>query len=174
MENVGGVILSGSPFSVHDAEAPQIELELFDNLPILGVCYGAQQIANQMGGEVKASNTREYGRARLSYVQDANPLMKGVTVDSQVWMSHGDSIASVAEEFEIIASTPDVKVAGYQVKDRALFGIQFHPEVYHSEQGKIMLGNFLLDVCQMEANWTPDWRVCYCTRPSVIISPVFL
>jgi len=156
LNHVKGVILSGSPFSVHDPEAPQIELQKFNNLPILGVCYGAQQIANQMGGEVKASNTREYGRARLSFVKANNPLMAGVEMNSQVWMSHGDSIASVAEEFEVIASTPDVNVAGYQVKGKDLFGIQFHPEVYHSEQGKLMLGNFLFDVCKMSANWTPD------------------
>ncbi|MFT4661300.1 MAG: GMP synthase (glutamine-hydrolyzing) [Patiriisocius sp.] len=153
---VKGVILSGSPFSVHDDDAPSIELENYSHVPVLGVCFGAQQIANQMGGQVRPSNTREYGRAHLSFVDDNNPLMKDVDGNSQVWMSHADSIAEVAENFNIIASTKDVRVAGYQVKGKDVYGIQFHPEVYHSEHGKVMLGNFLFEICNLEANWTPD------------------
>ena len=136
-ENVKGVILSGSPFSVHDPESPQFDLDKLNGLPILGICFGAQYIAHHAdGGKVMPSSVREYGRANLAYVNEANALTGGLSENSQVWMSHGDTIAQVPTEFEIIASTSDVAVAGYQIKDKTVYGIQFHPEVYHTTEGK--------------------------------------
>ncbi len=149
-----GVILSGSPYSVRQEDAPFVDLNLFSGYPLLAVCYGAQFIAQQKGGAVEASGTREYGRANLSFVNGANPLFKGVSQNSQVWMSHGDTITQVPEEFEIIASTPDVKVAGYQIKGEHTYAIQFHPEVTHSTDGKTLLHNFLVDICHCSQDWT--------------------
>ena len=155
--NIKGIILSGSPFSVHDPVAPQIDLSpLIAHAPILGVCYGAQyMVHNREGGEVRKSNTREYGRANLRIVKENSPLLKGLTLGSQVWMSHGDTIFSLPEETEIIASTHDVEVAGYHFKGTREYGIQFHPEVYHTSEGKKILKNFVIDICGCEANWTP-------------------
>ena len=153
--NVKGVILSGSPFSVHDENAPQPDLEFFKNLPLLGVCFGAQYIAQKTGGEVVKSTIREYGRANLSFVNDTSDLLKGVDIGSQVWMSHGDTIASIGDKYELIASTDSVKVAGYQCTEDQTYCIQFHPEVYHSLQGSQLLNNFVVGICGCEQTWTP-------------------
>lgn len=154
---VKGVILSGSPYSVRQEDAPQVDLtEIQNKYPILAVCYGAQYIAHINGGSVEASNTREYGRANLQTLNNSNPLFKGIAVGSQVWMSHGDTITSVPESFEIIASTDHVKVAAYHIKETNTFAIQFHPEVTHSIDGKKLLENFLVGICGCSQDWTPD------------------
>ncbi len=151
-----GVILSGSPFSVRDEEAPVPELEnIRGKKPLLGVCYGAQYLAQTEGGNVMPSKTREYGRANLGYINKENELVKGMSDGSQVWMSHGDTITKIPENFEIISSTADVDVAGFKIKGETTYGIQFHPEVYHSEEGKILLKNYVVDICGCEQNWTP-------------------
>ncbi|MCC6690233.1 MAG: glutamine-hydrolyzing GMP synthase [Bacteroidia bacterium] len=155
--NVKGIILSGSPFSVRDPKSPDIEFNTFKGkLPLLGVCFGAQLMAQKFGGEVLPSKHREYGRANLSFVNNKNELFKSITFGSQVWMSHADTITKIPETYEVIASTADVKFAGYQVKGEKTFGIQFHPEVYHSEQGAQLLRNFVVDICGCNQNWTPD------------------
>ena len=155
--DVKGVILSGSPFSVRQADAPQIDFrKLEEKYPVLGVCYGAQYIAHSSGGEVVPSSIREYGRANLQYIQGENPLFKNITPGSQVWMSHGDTIASIPDNFEIIASTDTVKVAAYHIKGSDTYCIQFHPEVTHSTDGKQLLENFLVDICGCQQDWTPD------------------
>lgn len=152
-----GLILSGSPFSVHDPEHPKPDLSAFiGKIPVLGVCYGAQYIAQYNGGKVNRSTIREYGRANLKYVDDNSVLTKGMTENSQVWMSHGDTITALPDQAVVIASTNDVNVAGYQFNDQAVFGIQFHPEVYHSTEGKILLSNFIVNICKCSQNWTPD------------------
>lgn len=156
-ETVKGVILSGSPFSVRDEKAPKPDLsEIKGKLPLLGVCFGAQYLANNYGGEVLPSTIREYGRANLSYVDTHHPLTKGMSQDSQVWMSHGDTIKEIPENFEIVASTHDVRVAGYHIKGEDTYGIQFHPEVYHSTEGTTLLRNFLVGVCGCSQDWTPE------------------
>ena len=156
-DNIKGVILSGSPFSVRDENAPIPNLEGIKGvLPILGVCYGAQHIAKVSGGEVLPSKIREYGRANLSFVNSSNPLLEGISEGSQVWMSHGDTITTLPEGFEIITSTKDVQVAGYQVTKENTFAIQFHPEVYHSTDGKQLLSNFLVNICECAQDWTAD------------------
>jgi GMP synthase (glutamine-hydrolysing) len=155
-EYTKGVILSGSPSSVRQADAPQVDFNQFHGkLPLLGVCYGAQYIAQHSGGNVTPSEIREYGRANLEYIHVNNPLMHQLPEKSQVWMSHGDTIKSVPENFEIIASTDTVKVAAYQIKGTQTFGIQFHPEVTHSTDGKQLLQNFLIDICGCNQDWTP-------------------
>lgn len=152
-----GVILSGSPFSVRDSNALVPDLsEIKGKLPLLGVCYGAQFLAHNFGGEVLPSAHREYGRANLQYVDTSNALFKGVSLNSQVWMSHGDTIARIPDTYTIIASTADVKVGAYKIENETTFGIQFHPEVYHSTEGMTMLKNFVIDVCGCKQNWTPD------------------
>lgn len=156
-QKLKGLILSGSPFSVHDPEHPKPDLSAFlGNIPVLGVCYGAQFLARYNGGQVNRSTIREYGRANLKYVDDSCVLTKGMSENSQVWMSHGDTITAVPENAQIIASTADVNVAGYHFTDKQVYGIQFHPEVYHSTEGKILLQNFVVDICQCNQNWTPD------------------
>ena len=155
-EDVKGVILSGSPYSTLQEDAPQFDLSAIKGaLPLLGVCYGAQYMALTSGGKVAPSEIREYGRANLSDVSSESPLFKGISKGSQVWMSHGDTIMDLPVDFEIIASTHDVKVAGYKVKGEDTFGIQFHPEVYHSTDGKTLLQNFLYDVVGVSGDWTP-------------------
>ncbi len=149
--------MSGSPFSVRDKDAPQPSIEAFrGKVPILGVCYGAQWLAQNGGGEVMPSEIREYGRAKLSHVDNAHPLFKSISHNSQVWMSHGDTIMSLPDNYEIIASTDDVKVAAYHVQGEQTFGIQFHPEVYHSEEGTQLLRHFAVDICGLSQSWTPD------------------
>ena len=156
-DNIKGVILSGSPFSVRDEYAPIPNLEGIKGvLPLLGVCYGAQYLAKVFGGEVLPSKIREYGRANLSFVNSSNPLLEGISEGSQVWMSHGDTITSLPEGFEIITSTEDVQVAGYQITIEKTYAIQFHPEVYHSTDGKRLLSNFLVNICECAQNWTAD------------------
>jgi GMP synthase (glutamine-hydrolysing) len=152
-----GVILSGSPFSVRDKDAPNPELEnIKGKLPLLGVCYGAQFLSHNFGGEVLPSNTREYGRANLKLVDNDNPLLRNMSTFSQVWMSHGDTIASIPANYKIIASTQDVKVAAFQIENEETFGIQFHPEVYHSVEGMELLRNFVVNICGCKQNWTPE------------------
>ncbi len=154
--NIKGIILSGSPFSVHDTDAPIPQISAIKgNLPILGVCYGAQFMAHDNGGMVKPSDIREYGRAKLKYVDAGNVLTRDVNVGSQVWMSHGDTIAQLPENYKIIASTEDVKVAGFHVEGENTFGIQFHPEVYHSTDGAQLLKNFVVTICGCKQDWTP-------------------
>jgi len=156
-ENTKGIILSGSPFSVNDSKSPHPDLlSIIDKVPVLAVCYGAQLLAQMNGGNVMQSATREYGRANLSYINSSNSLMNGMSQGSQVWMSHGDTITNIPDNFEIIGSTDDVKVAGFQVKGKGVFGIQFHPEVYHSTEGSILLKNFIVNICSCSQNWTPD------------------
>jgi len=155
--SVKGVILSGSPFSVRDEEAPIPDLKnIKGKYPLLGVCYGAQFLSQFFGGEVKPSNTREYGRANLGFIDRSNLLMTGVPEFSQVWMSHGDTIVNLPENYSIIASTGDVKVAAYEVKGENTWGLQFHPEVYHSTDGKTILFNFVVSICGCSQDWTPD------------------
>ncbi len=155
--HIKGVILSGSPFSVRDAQAPVPDLTAIrGKYPLLGVCYGAQYLAQHNGGEVMPSKIREYGRANLGFIDQSCPLMQGLTQGSQVWMSHGDTILKLPKEFQIITSTSSVKVAGFQIANEATFGIQFHPEVYHSEEGTKLLKNFVTDICGCSQSWTPD------------------
>lgn len=154
---IKGVILSGSPFSVRDKDAPQPKLkEIRNKFPLLGVCYGAQFLAQNDGGEVMPSEIREYGRANLSFINTENELLKGMSQGSQVWMSHGDTILKTPENFEIIASTKDVKIGGFKIKNEPTYGIQFHPEVYHSTEGLTLLRNFLVNICKVSQSWTPD------------------
>ena len=154
---VKGVILSGSPYSVRDDDAPVPDLDQIKGvMPLLGVCYGAQYLANSFGGEVLPSNTREYGRANMVYVDDTDPLFSGVTAGTQVWMSHGDTIASIPANYRVIGSTNDVKVGAYSVDGEATWGIQFHPEVYHTLEGKKILENFVVRICACSQSWTPD------------------
>ncbi|MDA3953882.1 MAG: glutamine-hydrolyzing GMP synthase [Bacteroidales bacterium] len=151
-----GVILSGSPFSVRDKNAPIPDLTMIKkSFPLLGVCYGAQFLAHNYGGEVLPSEHREYGRARLSYIDKNDKLMKGFELDSQVWMSHGDTITKIPENYQIITSTNDVKFGGFKIADEDTYGIQFHPEVYHTLQGKRLLENFLVNICGCTQDWTP-------------------
>ncbi|NDC92998.1 MAG: glutamine-hydrolyzing GMP synthase [Flavobacteriales bacterium] len=155
--NVKGVILSGSPFSVRDASSPRPDLsEIKGKIPLLGVCFGAQFLAHHFGGEVLPSSTREYGRANLSFVDSNNILTKGMSNDSQVWMSHGDTIAQIPSNYSIISSTKDVEIAGYAINNEQTFGIQFHPEVYHTSEGKLLLSNFIVSICKCCCDWTPD------------------
>jgi GMP synthase (glutamine-hydrolysing) len=151
-----GVILSGSPCSVHDEDNPDVDISQFSHLPVLGVCYGAQLMAEQEGANVLPSRIREYGRASLCEIDHHNALMKEVTLDSQVWMSHGDTIASLPDNYEIIASTESVNVAAYKVKDQDRYGIQFHPEVTHSDEGKTILRNFVVHISGCSQDWTSD------------------
>ncbi len=156
-ETVKGVILSGSPFSVRDTNAPKPDLSLIrGKMPLLGVCYGAQYLAHFYGGEVKPSNSREYGRANLGFVDDSNSLLKNISQHSQVWMSHGDTIVRIPENYKVIASTADVEYAAYQIEGEQTFAIQFHPEVYHTTEGTQLLQNFVVDICGCKQDWTPD------------------
>lgn len=162
-KSVIGVILSGSPYSVHDPEAFKVDLTQFvGKVPVLGICYGAQFIANTHGGKVEKTNTREYGRAHLQTVDNQNPLFKGFEQHSQVWMSHGDTITAIPEGYECIASTDDVKYAAYwspspserEGKESPVFAVQFHPEVFHTVQGSLLLKNFVVDICGSKQDWS--------------------
>ena len=159
--SVIGVILSGSPFSVHDPEAFQVDLSQFvGRVPVLGICYGAQFISHANGGRVEKTNTREYGRAHLQYVDTTNPLFNGFAQNSQVWMSHGDSITAIPAGYECIASTSDVKYAAYYSANPSsagtapLFAVQFHPEVFHTAQGSLLLKNFVVGICGSRQDWS--------------------
>lgn len=154
--SVKGVILSGSPCSVRQPNAPQVDVSAIKGrLPLLGICYGAQYLAHHFGGCVEASDTREYGRALLRVTAES-PLLKGVSRQTQVWMSHGDSISALPEGAEVIASTEDVVNAAYQFTDEPTYAVQFHPEVYHTTEGGRMLQNFAMDICGCKGDWTPD------------------
>lgn len=156
LEGFIGVILSGSPFSVRSCDAPRVDLsQIKGRLPLLGVCYGAQYLAHNYGGEVAPSDTREYGRAKLSLADASDPLLKKMSQTSQVWMSHGDTIVRVPDNYRIIASTESVRVAAYRIEGEKTWGIQFHPEVYHSTEGKELLRNFVVGICNNSQDWTP-------------------
>ncbi len=154
-ESVIGVILSGSPFSVYDEKAFKAELAgIRGRVPVLGICYGAQFMAYTDGGTVEPAASREYGRAILEKVDQADPLMAGIQPGSQVWMSHGDTITSIPAAFRAIASTDKVAVAAYRVEGEQTWGVQFHPEVYHSEIGTDLLRNFVVGICGGKQDWS--------------------
>lgn len=153
---IKGVIISGSPYSVTDPDAPQIDLEMFrGKMPVLGICYGAQYMVHCAKGIVEKSKIREYGRANLSFVDTNCSLTQGVKQNSQVWMSHGDTILQLPKDFEVICSTQNVKNAGYRVIGEETYALQFHPEVYHSEDGFVLLQNFVKNICGCDCSWTP-------------------
>ena len=150
-----GVILSGSPYSVHDPEAFKVDLSQFvGKVPVLGICYGAQFISHTLGGKVEKADSREYGRANLETVDTTNPLFKGFDQHSQVWMSHGDTITAIPSDFEVIGSTKDVKNAAFASVKQPVWAVQFHPEVYHTAQGKTLLHNFVVDICGSKQEWS--------------------
>ena len=156
-ESVKGVILSGSPASVRDKDAPKPDLsEIKNKLPLLGVCYGAQYLAILGGGSVESAPSREYGRAMLTIVDPNDPLMKDLPSPTQVWMSHGDTITSLPENYKIVGSTESVEAAAFNIENEQTWGIQFHPEVYHSVAGKELLMNFVYHICKCSGNWSPD------------------
>lgn len=155
--NIKGIILSGSPFSVRQTDAPIVDVAaLSSSVPVLGVCYGAQLIAHLNGGVVAPSAHREYGRANLKSVVTNNSLFKDISEHSQVWMSHADTIVKIPETFEVIAQTDAVAIAAFQIKNSQIFGLQFHPEVTHSTEGKKILSNFLFEICKFTGSWTPE------------------
>ncbi len=155
LEGIKGIILSGSPYSVYDSKAFRIELsELRGKLPLLGICYGAQSLVHQASGKVEPSDSREYGRVELEIEQSQDPLMKGLDTKSIVWMSHGDTITEIPADFKIIARSKDVAYAAFRIEGEETWGVQFHPEIYHSEEGTKLLANFL-DICGMKRDWTP-------------------
>ena len=155
--SVIGVILSGSPFSVYDESAFKIDLsEIRGKYPILGICYGAQFISYANGGKVEPAGTREYGRAHLSTMDKSNALLTGLSDNTQVWMSHGDTITAIPEGFKVIASTSKVAIAAYQIEGEKVWGVQFHPEVFHSEEGTLLLKNFVVGVCGAKQDWSAD------------------
>lgn len=154
--NIIGVILSGSPYSVYDPEAFKLDLDdIRGRYPILGICYGAQYMAHVNGGKVEPAGSREYGRANLKTVDTTSPLFKGFDKDSQVWMSHGDTITALPKGFHCIASTDSVEFAAYQSETEQIYAVQFHPEVFHSLQGTQLLKNFAVDICGSKQDWSP-------------------
>ena len=157
--NLKGLILSGSPFSVNDENFPSVDIQSYiKKLPVLGVCYGAQLTAKMFGGRVDKSNKREYGRAILKTRNGADVLLKDISPNSQVWMSHSDSIVTLPPNFEILATTESIPVAAFKkttADSFPLYGLQFHPEVYHSAEGKILIKNFLVNICGCKQDWTP-------------------
>ncbi|CAL2082788.1 glutamine-hydrolyzing GMP synthase [Tenacibaculum sp. 190524A05c] len=157
LDNFKAVILSGSPYSVRSEEAPHPDLSgIRGKKPLLAVCYGAQYLAHFSGGLVAPSNTREYGRANLSFVKDGENFFKNISTGSQVWMSHSDTIKNLPENGVLLASTHDVENAAYKIEGETTYAIQFHPEVYHSTDGTQLLKNFLVDIAELEQNWTPN------------------
>ena len=155
-QSIKGVILSGSPSSVRDNGAPFPDISgIKGSLPLLGICYGAQYFAISAGGEVLPSKSREYGRANLSFIDNSSPLLKNISQNTQVWMSHGDTITKVPPSFKIIGSTQDVKVGAFKIDNEDSYGIQFHPEVYHTTEGSELLKNFVVGICKCNQNWTP-------------------
>lgn len=154
---VKGIVLSGSPFSVRDTEAPKIDISTFrTHYPVLGICYGAQLMAHLYGGEVRQANMREYGRAHLHIMDNNCVLFRGMKNNTQVWMSHADTIMKKPDDSEIIANSNNIEIAAYKIKNEKTYGIQFHPEVYHSEEGQILLKNFVVNICGIKQNWTPS------------------
>ena len=157
LDNVKGVILSGSPSSVRQHNAPMPNLDgILNEIPLLGICYGAQWLIHHHGGNVEKSDTREYGRAKLHISLQSDPLLKGMSAESQVWMSHGDTITKTPENVINIGSTEDVKNAAYRFKNQQTWGIQFHPEVYHSTEGKNLIENFVVNIANASQTWTPN------------------
>lgn len=155
-ENIKGVILSGSPFSVRQVEAPHPDLSRIQGIkPILGVCYGAQLLAHHAGGTVSPSDMREYGRAQIDSIV-SNELFKGLSNPTEVWMSHADTISEIPASFELIATTSSIPVAAFKIKNEATYGIQFHPEVTHSKEGRLLLQNFLIPICGCVQDFTPQ------------------
>ena len=153
--SVIGVILSGSPYSVHDPEAFKVDLSQFvGRIPVLGICYGAQFISHTLGGKVEKADSREYGRANLQTVDTTNPLFKDFDQHSQVWMSHGDTITAIPEDFKVIGSTKDVQNAAFASTKQPVWAVQFHPEVYHTLQGTLLLKNFVVDICGSRQEWS--------------------
>ena len=157
VEDFSAVVLSGSPYSVRASDAPHPDLSLFrGKKPLLAVCYGAQYLAHFFGGEVAPSDVREYGRAHLVYLKDNEPFLSGIPANSQVWMSHSDTIKQLPTGAVRLASTPDVENAAYRIEGEDTYAIQFHPEVYHSTDGKQFLSNFLFKIAKLTPSWTPD------------------
>src|SRR5437762_16037 len=164
-ESVKGIILSGSPFSVHDQNHPDVELEKFiGKIPVLGVCYGAQLIAQKLGGQVERSSKREYGRAILHKLKSEDVLLNEVSDDTQVWMSHADTIAKIPQHFELIANSSYNEIAAFRSLNgnittgqaaKPIYCFQFHPEVVHSVEGSKMLFNFCVKICGCKQDWTP-------------------
>ncbi len=188
--SVIGVILSGSPFSVYDEKAFRVDLsEIRGRYPVLGICYGAQFLSWSSGGSVEPAGSREYGRAHLASIDSNDPLMKDIPVGSTVWMSHGDTITSIPENFHVIASTDKVRIASFAVEGERTWGVQFHPEVFHSEHGTQLLRNFVVGICGGKQDWSaasfidstvaelkatlgvsiPRWLLCCSTAPSAKI-----
>ena len=155
-EYTKGIILSGSPCSVLDEGAPDVDIKSLEHLPILGVCYGAQLLASKHGGKVSKSHHREYGRAKLAHINAHYDLLKEIEIGSQVWMSHADTITELPEDFQIIANTESIPVAAFKVEEKPIYGIQFHPEVTHSTDGKSLLRNFVVHICGAAQDWTAD------------------
>ncbi len=154
-DNIKGIILSGSPCSVRDEDSPNVDMSAFrGKIPVLGICYGAQLLAANNGGLVQASSTREYGRARITSLDTGNKLFDGLSLNSQVWMSHADTIKEIPNDSKLIASTETVDIAGFAFNNEPTFGIQFHPEVTHSEEGKRILENFLVKICNCSQAYT--------------------
>ena len=154
-DDIRGVILSGSPFSVYDPTAFTTTLSnIRGKFPVLGICYGAQLMVHQEGGKVEAAGSREYGRANLSYIADGDELFKGILAGSQIWMSHGDSITQLPGKFKKVASTEDVELAAYKIEGEKTWGVQFHPEVFHTLDGMFLLENFL-NICACKRDWSP-------------------
>lgn len=164
MKGIKGIILSGSPYSVHDKDAPNVDLDKLvvgsgpecPPVPMLGVCYGAQLMSQNWGGNVARSNTREYGRAHLNILKYDNDLLNGLSPKSQVWMSHADTISAIPKGSTLIASTESVEFAAFKLDGQNIYGIQFHPEVYHTTEGGKLLKNFVVTICGCSQNWTPD------------------
>ena len=157
IEDYKSVILSGSPNSVRGEDALHPDLSKIRGVkPMLAVCYGAQYLAHFSGGEVAPSNTREYGRANLSFIKKEEPFFAGINEGSQVWMSHSDTIKALPEHGVLLASTNDVENAAYKIEGEQTYAIQFHPEVYHSTDGKQLLENFLVNIAGVNQDWTPD------------------
>jgi GMP synthase (glutamine-hydrolysing) len=156
-KSVKGVILSGSPASVRDKNAPSPDLSKIKGIiPLLGICYGAQYLVQNFGGEVLPSDIREYGRANLVYVNDKDPLFNNIKTGTQVWMSHADTISGIPDSFEITGSTAEVRSGAYRITGESTWGIQFHPEVYHTTEGTQILKNFVVGICGCSQDWTPD------------------
>ncbi len=153
---IKGVILSGSPYSVNDTEAFKTDLSAIrGKYPLLGICYGAQLLSSASGGKVESADSREYGRAYLSFLESGEPLLKNIATGTQVWMSHGDTITELPETFRIIAGTDDVEAAAFRIEGEQTWGVQFHPEVFHSKDGTKLLNNFLT-ICGCRKDWTPS------------------
>ena len=174
-ENTRGIILSGSPFSVHDTNHPTVDFEKFiGKFPVLGVCYGAQLIAQKFGGSVVKSNKREYGRAILQHNETDDVLFKNVSTQTQVWMSHADTVAEIPSSFQLIAHTDSIPVAAYKNKNgsfaKPVYCLQFHPEVTHSTEGKTLLENFCVSICASPARmWVATQRNAAPARSSSMV-----